>query len=175
MRRALLLTLCWAGAAAATLQLVCASPAAAGCFDYRSWTFGGRAMGSVAADLCGRNVTPADEEGVSYSLGTDVTRRCVVIAKERPVRPGERLPYGVSPSDSPQAAFEKIRARHGDPTYSVNGTDSTPVGVRPSCGRFEVGDYDFEFVFHAGRMTAVRERLGLPYREGDGIVVEPGV
>jgi hypothetical protein len=43
----------------------------------------------------------------------------------------------------------------------------------PTCGRHKPGDFQFEHVFdHSGKMTAVREALLTPYREGAGIVIQ---
>jgi hypothetical protein len=124
-------------------------------------------MGSVATALCARNEAEVVENGIVYSVGAFGTRPCVVIGKRRAPRPGETLPYGVLPTDSPQAAVERIKARHGEPAFAVSGSDPTPTSVHPACGRSRAGDYRFMFLFdHDGRMTDIYEGTLFPYFEG---------
>lgn len=138
------------GAAAAT----CAAA-------YTHWGFGGRSFKSSAAELCARG-NPVEEDGFTYWLGS---YPCEIESKERAVRSGERLPYGVSTTDSPAQAHARIAAAGVEPSYMVSGPDPTPVSVRPVCAN-KVGEYDFEFVYdHDGHMTKVRESLLMPYRE----------
>jgi hypothetical protein len=142
--------------------------AQAGCHDYRQWRFGGRPFGADVTDLCDRVVGAQAKEGqINYTLGTDTHVTCTIVAKDRPARPGERLPFGVAPTDSPQQAFAKLQARGASPSYEVSGRDPTPVAVSPACHGDKPGDYDFEFDFdHDGKMTGVREALLIPYHEG---------
>jgi len=141
-----------------------------GANDYHSWRFGGRAFYSDAADLCTRGASAGavlQERGITYTLGVLDTEMCTIVVKERPVRAGERLPFGVTTTDTPRGAFEKIEARGAAAAYGVSGTDPTPVSVEVTCGPIETGNYDLAFEFgRNGRMTGIQETLFLGRRDG---------
>jgi hypothetical protein len=146
------------------------------CFAPQSdWSFGGADF-NAAAHLDTHTCKPFKDcklgtsNGIAYALIYDGTNSTWIMGmKQRGIGLGEKLPFGVTTSDTPAQVVQKIKAAGRMPAYGRTRA-IFPASVGLACQAGEIG-YQFEFNFDVShRMTNISET---PIRDGSLYIDDP--